>query len=169
MSRPRTYTGKTLRKAVKRYFDSITREVELTEKIPTDRKDDKGHTIYETRKIKNSLGEVAKVTEYLVPPTIGGLCRYLGIVASTWSRWTDKKKYPEFAQIIEETMDRLLTWRKEQVVTRKDVKGLIWDMETNYGCGKQEKPDDDRPSGVILMPQVNELTPPTEEGAMPDG
>lgn len=169
MGRKKIYTEKTLRKAVNKYFASITREVELTEKVPTDQKDDKGHTIFETRKILNALGEVATMTEYLVPPTIGGLCRHLGIVASTWSRWTDKEKYPEFQEIIEEVMDRLLTWRKEQVVMRKDVKGLIWDLEVNFGCGKQEKIVDDRPSGVILMPVVNELTPPAEEGAAPDG
>ncbi len=134
MGRKKIYTEKTLRKAVKKYFASITREVELTEKVPTDRKDDKGHVIFETRKVKNSLEEIVKVTEYLVPPTLEGLCRYLGIHASTWSRWADKENYPEFEEIVEDVRDRLLAWRKEQVLVRKDVKGMIWDLEVNYGC-----------------------------------
>lgn len=136
MGRRKIYTKNTLRKAVKRYFDSITREVELTEKVPTEEKDDKGHVIFETRKVKNCLEEVVKVTEYLVPPTLEGLCRYLGIHASTWSRWAanEDDKYKEFSEIIEDVRDRLLAWRKEQVLIRKDVKGMIWDLEVNYGC-----------------------------------
>ena len=138
MGRRKVYTERSLRTAVNKYFSSITREVELTEKVDSGRKDKKGHVIYKTEKIINSLGEIAKVTEYLVPPTIGGLCRYLKINASTWSRWSDAKKYPEFQEIIEDVTERMTTWRKEQVVLRKDVKGLIWDLETNYGCGKQQ-------------------------------
>ena len=138
MGRKKTYTERTLRTAVNRYFASITRQVELTEMVDSGRKDKQGHVIYNTEPIINSLGKVAKVTEYLVPPTLGGLCQHLKIHASTWSRWEDAKKYPEFQEIIEDVMERMKTWRKEQVVLRKDVKGLIWDLETNYGCGKQQ-------------------------------
>lgn len=138
MGRKKAYTERTLRAAVKKYFSSITREVELTEKVDSGRKDDKGHVIWDTVKVKNNLGQVATVTEYLVPPTLGGLCQYLKINGSTWSRWSDPKKYPEFEEIIEDVKERMTTWRMEQVATRKDVKGLIWDLETNYGCGKQQ-------------------------------
>lgn len=139
MGRKKIYTEKTLRKAVKKYFASITREVELTEKVPTDQKDDKGHVIFETRKVTNTLGEVVKVTEYLVPPTLEGLCNYLEIHASTWSRWAanEENRYAEFAEVIEDVRDRLLAWRKEQVLVRKDVKGMIWDLEVNFGCKSQ--------------------------------
>jgi len=148
VGRKKIYTEKTLRKAVNRYFASITREVELTEKVPTDRKDDKGHTIFETKKIENSLGEVAKVTEYLVPPTLEGLCLYLEIHASTWSRWSanEDDKYAEFSEIVKDVRDRLLAWRKEQVLVRKNVRGIVWDLEVNYGC---KNPVDVRVSGTV--------------------
>ena len=139
VARPKKYTKKALKEAVERYFDSITREVELTEKIDSGKRDDHGHVIYDTVKITNKLGEVATATEYLVPPTLGGLCSFLKIDQSTWSRWSDKDTYPEFEQIITKTKERLLTWRQEQVLLRKDVKGLIWDMETNYGCGQKKE------------------------------
>ena len=154
MGRPRTYTAKTLKKAVKRYFDSITRVVKLTEKVDSGEKDKDGHVIYKTVPVMNSLNEQAQVLEYLVPPMVGSLCTHLGIVSSTWSRWSDAKKYPEFEEIIEETMDRMLNWRKEQVVTRKDVKGLIWDMETNYGCGKRDEGADQ--VTVVLGDELSE-------------
>lgn len=148
MGRKKIYTEKTLRKAVKKYFAGITREVDLTEKVPTDRKDDKGHVIFETRKVKNCLGKEVKVTEYLIPPTLEGLCTYLGIHASTWSRWTanEENQYAEFAEIIEDVRDRILAWKKEQVLVRKDVKGLIWDLEVNHGC---KNPVDVRVSGSV--------------------
>ena len=165
MGRKKIYTEKTLRKAVKKYFASITREVEITERVPTGKKDKSGHEIYRVQQVYNNLGEVAKMTEYLVPPTIGGLCRHLGIHNSTWSRWTDKKKHPEFQEIIEEAEDIIMTWKKEQVLVRKNVKGLIWDLEVNHGCGKQSKnPDDEggQKHGVVVLPAINELTPPDD-------
>ena len=139
MARPPKYTKKALREAVERYFDSITREVDLTEKVDSGKRDSYGHVIYDTVKIKNKLGEVAKATEYLVPPTLGGLCAFLMINQSTWSRWSNKDDYPQYEEIIAQTKERLLTWRQEQVLLRKDVKGLIWDLETNYGCGQKKE------------------------------
>lgn len=166
MGRKKIYTETTLRKAVRKYFDSISREVEITERVPTGQKDKMGHEIYRVDPVYNKLGEVAKMTEYLVPPTIGGLCLYLKIYGSTWKRWHDRDKYPEFQEIIEEAEDTIETWKKEQVIVRKNTRGLIWDLEVNHGCGKQSKnPDDEggQKHGVVVLPAINELTPPDDE------
>lgn len=82
MGRPKKYTERTLRKAVEAYFDSITREVAMTEKVDTGRKDADGHKIFENVPVINKRGEQVKITEYLVPPTVGGLCEALGIHAA---------------------------------------------------------------------------------------
>ena len=137
MGARKKYTKKALKAAVQTYFDRITREVVIQERVPTGEKDSWGHDVYEWREVENNLGEVAKRIEFLVPPTIGGLCLHLGIHSSTWSRWRDGEKHPEFQEIIELVYDRLITWRQEQVVSRDKVQGLIWDLETNYGCGKK--------------------------------
>lgn len=137
MARPRRYTKKALREAVQGYFDSISREITIMEKVDNGKRDSYGHVIWDQEPVKNKLGDVAKATEYLVPPTLGGLCAFLKIDQSTWSRWCDKDAYPEYQDIITQTRERLLTWRQEQVLLRKDVKGLIWDLETNYGCGQK--------------------------------
>ena len=68
MGRPKKYTERTLRKAVEDYFDGITREVGLTEKVDTGRKDSSGHKIFENVPVINKRGEQVKITEYLVPP-----------------------------------------------------------------------------------------------------
>lgn len=140
------YTKQALEAAVRDYFAKITREVVIQERVPTGEKDAWGHDVYEWRDVENSLGEKAKRTEYLVPPTLGGLCIYLGIANSTWSRWREQKKYKEIIEFVE---DRMIAWRKEQVLIRKDVKGLIWDLEVNHGCGKQEKEKNPEVSVVI--------------------
>ena len=136
MAQKKKYSQKALKEAVEKYFASITREVVITEKVDSGKKDAWGHTVYETREVINSLGEVAKRTEYLVAPTLEGLCLHLGIVGSTWNRWKDKKKYPEYQKILDHVYERLIAWRKEQVVIRDKVAGIVWDLETNYGCVK---------------------------------
>lgn len=140
------YTKQALESAVRDYFARITREVVIQERVPTGEKDAWGHDVYEWRDVENSLGEKAKRTEYLVPPTLGGLCIHLGIANSTWSRWREQKKYKEIIEFVD---DRMIAWRKEQVLIRKDVKGLIWDLEVNHGCGKQEKEKNPEVSVVI--------------------
>lgn len=97
MGRPKKYTERTLRKAVEAYFDSITREVAMTEKVDTGRKDADGHKIFENVPVINKRGEQVKITEYLVPPTVGGLCEALGIHRSTWAEYCDENTHPEFS------------------------------------------------------------------------
>lgn len=132
MGRPKKYTKKSLREAVERYFDSISREVELTEKRDTGKRDGSGHVIYETVVITNKLGEPAKVTEFIVPPTVGGLCEFLGIHRSTWTEWCDKDKYPEFSDTTTRARGRMRAWCESQLLTRKDVKGIIFNLQNNY-------------------------------------
>ena len=136
------------------YFDSITREIDITERVDSGKRDKYGHVIYNVVPVENKLGKIAKTTEYLVPPTLGGLCIHLGIVSSTWSRWSDAEKYPEYKDIVAEVQERLIAWRQEMVVTRKDVKGVIWDLETNYGCG--QKTDAVPKMEVVLKGAVEE-------------
>lgn len=149
MGAPKKYTQKTLFEAVKEYFASITREVVITERVPTGKKDAWGHTVYKTVKVKNNLGEVAKRTEYLVPPTLGGLCIHLGIDNSTWTRWRNADKYPEFQKVIEYVDDRLIAWLQEQVVIRDKIAGVKWALEVNHGQGKEQKEKNPEVSVVI--------------------
>ena len=149
MARPRKYTKKALREAVQGYFDSISREITITEKVDNGKRDNYGHVIWDTVPVQNKLGNVAKATEYLVPPTLTGLCLHLGINSSTWSRWSDPKKYPEFAEIIEDVQQRMIVWRQEQVLIRKHIAGLIWDLETNWAAKQKDDKRDSKPDMVV--------------------
>lgn len=139
MAGRRKYSKKALGEAVQAYFDGITREVEIKERVDSGKRDSYGHVIWDLVPVKNKLDEVAKMTEYLVPPTIGGLCLHLGISYATWSRWHYGEENEDIAGILDNVRDRMLAWRMEQVLSRKDVKGLVWDLEVNYGVGTKAK------------------------------
>ena len=135
MGRPKKYTKKTLAEAVERYFASITRIVTMTELIETGERDDKGHKIFERRPITNSLGEEAKVEEYIVPPTVGGLCQFLGIHRSTWWNYCDNEKHPEFFDTTSYARGRIHAYLEQESLTRqgKDLKGILFNLENNFG------------------------------------
>ena len=65
--RPKKYTKKGLEKAVEGYFASISRDE-----------------------------REAWEAEYKRPPTVSGLCLYLGIDRSTWRNYADPRLHPEF-------------------------------------------------------------------------
>lgn len=131
--RPRNYTAKGLEKAVEAYFDSISREVEAKEKVDSGRRDSYGHIIWDLQVICNKRGEPVMLTEYVVPPCVGGLCAFLGIHRSTWANYCDPEQYPEFIDTTTHARERMRAWREEQLLTRKDVKGIIFDLQNNYG------------------------------------
>lgn len=139
MGRPKKYTKKTLAEAVERYFASITRIVTMTELVETGERDDKGHKIFERRPITNSLGEEAKVEEYIVPPTVGSLCQFLGIHRSTWAEYCDHEQHPEFSDTTTRARGRLRTYLEQQLLVRKDVKGIIFDLQNNHGYSEKRQ------------------------------
>lgn len=139
MARPRKYTKKTLDEAVERYFGSISRTVTATEQVATGQRDSKGHMIYEPRAIVNDLGEEIRVTEYIVPPTVGGLCSYLGIHRSTWAEYCDQDQHPEFSDTTTRARGRMRAYLEQQLLTRKDVKGIIFDLQNNYGYSERRQ------------------------------
>jgi len=134
MGRPRKYTDKLLRKELDRYFRSITREKTLTEKIDSGRKDSYGHTIWMTVPITNMDGEEVTQIEYIVPPTVGGICDFLHISRQTWCEYCDKNKHPEFLDTTTQARERLRAWNEMELLTRqgKDLKGIMFNLQNNY-------------------------------------
>jgi len=135
MGRPRKYTGKKLKTEVQRYFMSISREITVTEKKPSGGKDEYGHEVMISVPVLNQLGEEMKQIEFMVPPYVGGLCRFLGITRETWSQWGDAERFPEFADTITRARGVMMAWNEEQLLTRKgsETKGIIFNLQNNYG------------------------------------
>lgn len=134
--RPKKYkTRKALSDAIDRYFNSISRTVTAQEKYDTGKKDSEGHNIYDYRPILNDIGEEIRYVEYVIPPTVGGLCEFLGIHRSTWAEYCDEMLHPEFTDTTTRARGRMRAWNEQQLVTRagKDVKGIIFNLQNNYG------------------------------------
>lgn len=130
MARPKKYTKSALKKACQCYFASISRTVTVTESVDSGRRDDKGHIIFTQIPVKNDMGEEIKKTEFLVPPTVGGLCDFLGISRQTWASYCETE---EFLDTTTRVRGRLRAYLEQELLTRKDVKGVIFDLQNNYG------------------------------------
>ena len=118
--RPKKYTKKSLQAAVDGYFASISRTVQAL--------DDDG------KPMRNDAGEPIRVVEYVRPPSVGGLCLYLGIDRSTWQNYADRKLHPELAGVTAYARMRMEAYLEEQLLTReKNVQGLIFNLQNNYG------------------------------------
>ena len=138
--RHKIYTPTTLETAVRRYFKSISREKTVTESVPTDKKDEKGHIIFKTQPITNRLGKEMKTIEYIVPPSLAGLCAYLHIHRSTWNNYCEQEEYQEITGFVYE---ELKAWNENELLVRsgKDVKGIIFNLENNYDYRERKSVD----------------------------
>lgn len=136
--RPKKYTAARLEKALEEYFDSITREIEVTEDVDSGRRDEKGHVVYTRVPVKNRRGETVKVVEYVIPPEVSGICRHLGIDCATWSRWSDD---PELKDVVGRTREKLLAWNLHELITRegKNVRGIEANLRLNYGLSERKE------------------------------
>ncbi len=114
--RPRKYKSeKELLKATESYFNSIGRTKEM--------RDEKGEVVF------NDLGEAVLLREYFVPPSVTGLCLYLGIDRSTWNNY--EEIYPEATK---SAMIVFESYLEEELIKRKNgVTGIIFNLQNNYG------------------------------------
>ena len=139
--RPRKYTPRTLRKAVESYFRKNSRTVTMKEQVNTGQKDGWGHWIYEIQEVTNDAGEPVKILEFVVPPTVGGLCRHLGIHRSTWADYCDPDKHPELQEATSYARETMESYLESALLTRsgKDLKGIIFSLQNNYGYTERKE------------------------------
>lgn len=142
MGRCKKYrSDKALREAVTEYFNSISRIRTVMEECETEKKDAYGHFVKELRPVTNDKGEPIQEREYVIPPTVGGLCTYLGISRQTWAEYCRSTENPQFAETTAWARGILLGYLEQQLLTRsgKDTKGVIFSLQNNYDLlGKQD-------------------------------
>jgi len=128
MPKERSHTGESLMKGVVRFFKSISRTVPA-------RARDTGEELV------NDLGTPIMLTDYIIPPTEGRLCRELGINISTWWRYKDASQYPEMQPAVQYASDRIAEYLQQELLTRegKDVRGVIFNLQNNYGWSEKKE------------------------------
>ena len=129
----RKWSARSLTAAVDRYFASIRRTVVATERIET------GPKTYEERPILNDNGEPIRCREYVVAPTVWGLCEALGISLSEWSSLCDPAEHPELREAVQRAAGLMRDWKEQSLLTKKDVRGLIYHIQNHLG-GLDELP-----------------------------
>lgn len=160
MAAQKKYTPRTLDKAVRKYFASISRQKVLKEMVPTGRLDKYGHPEMEQQTILNGLGEPITVTEFLVPPDVGGLCTYLGIHRSTWNDYAND---PEKADTVTYARGVMRAWNERELLIRegKNTRAIEFNLIHNYGYGQIQSGGN---AGKTLEEYLQELSQNGEGG-----
>lgn len=127
--RPRAYTPDKLKKAVNRYFSSISRERAIVEKIPDGYTED-GKEKYKIVPVLNALGEEAKEIQYLTKPSVAGLCAFLHIHRDTWASYCRSEEYKSITDAVKTEIEAYLC---SQLGNGKGDTGIIFNLTHNYG------------------------------------
>ncbi len=151
----RGYSAQSLRKGIDRYFASIRRTVIATEKVET------GPKTFEERPILSDTGEPIRCREYVVPPTLWGLCESLGITPAEWNRLCDREEHPELQDAVQRAAGLMREWREQALLTRKDVRGLIYHMQNRLG-GLDELPVGETLQVLSLAAKASLLEEPVD-------
>lgn len=141
MAAKRKYTAKKLKEEVERYVKSISRIITVTELVPTEELDRYGHPVLKPEPVHNLLGEEIKCIEFAEPPTKEALASRLGVHPSTYSKWEDEEKYPEYQDTLMWFDAICRMWLKRELLRRdgRDTKGIIFDLENNYGYTEKQE------------------------------
>ena len=137
--RPKKYNARTLKTALNRYFRSISREVAVTEMVPTGERDENNHMIMEAVPVLNQNGEQVMKTEFLIPPTVEGMCLRLGIHDSTWNNYC-KDEDQDMREVTQGAREIFRAWLINESLTRagKDIRGIEFNLENNYGYSQKQ-------------------------------
>lgn len=141
MGAPRKYGPKSLKKALQKYFASISRTITLTERVPTGTKDEWGHEVYKTVDILNDAGEPIKRRVFEIPPSLGGMCDYLEIHRSTWTNYCDATLNPDLEELTRWADEQFLSYLEMELLTRsgKDLKGIIQYLQNRYDYAERRE------------------------------
>ena len=90
--------------------------------------------------IRNDDDEEIKVVQFVVPPSVTGMCLYLGIDRSTWQNYADAALHPELAGICQGARTRIEAYLEQELLTReKGVQGIIFNLQNNYGWKQKQE------------------------------
>ncbi len=119
VGRPRKYASPAaLRKAVERYFASISRTAAVV--------DDNGFPVF------NDAGDHVMRLEYVVPPSMSALMLYLGISKKTWSNYANSE-IEGYAWVCDRAKARIEAYLEEQLLVRKKgIQGVIFNLSSNF-------------------------------------
>lgn len=130
MAREKIYNAETLPRAINKYFTSISRTVTAMEKYATGEKDADGHVIYGERKIENDAGKPIKYRQYIIAPSMSGLCLHLGISRDTWSAYA---RSDDLGLICQRAKERVEAYLEQELIMRPGkTRGIEFNLSQNF-------------------------------------
>lgn len=117
---PRAYSEEEFRRAVRKYFASISYEDVA--------KDLEGEPIL------SCSGKPIKLVRYAVPPSKQALCLYLGISRDTYSEYSHRKGYSAVCDEVSTRVEAYLATELDERENRgRRVDGIKFNLANNYG------------------------------------
>lgn len=131
--RPKKFTAEQLSQSVERYFRSISFLLTLTNKLGENILDCDGNPIV--------------IREYVIPPTISGMCLRLGIDRRTWQNYADPlqnggtpEKPSALSKVCDDVKLRIEAYLNEELLKReKSVQGIIFNLSNNFGWAEKHE------------------------------
>ncbi|MDR0905295.1 MAG: DNA-packaging protein [Oscillospiraceae bacterium] len=130
MGRKKKYeTVKAFERAVDAYFNSISRQVPM--KIPElTGFSNEAKPMYKAVPFKNEAGEQVMTYEYAKPPSVTGLCIFLGMTREALRGYRNREA---FADAVESATLRIEDYLAEELMSRRHVEGVKFNLQHNYG------------------------------------
>ena len=118
------------------YLDSISYLEKATRLEPSGEMDRYGHPVMVPVPQENAAGEVPELRKWLRLPSIEELCvDWLGIVPSTWSRWSQTDDLGPTCEYIKAQIS--IPWR--QALEGRHVQGIIFNLERNFDMTQKQE------------------------------
>lgn len=134
-------TGKQLQAGVDAYWNSISYQKPAVVSMPTGEVDENGRIKYATKMLTmnedgsinwDGTGKPKTVTEFLEPPSVAGLCVFLGISKDTWAAYAKDEKLGTVCARFKLRMESYLVARLEGE-KGKSVQGVMFNLKNNFG------------------------------------
>ena len=158
MAKKKKYASpKSFEEAIEFYFNSICTEETVTSKRWE--KTDDGRWVEQEAPVEDKNGRPLTRVVYVTPPTVGGLCLYLGISRSAFSDYGRRRGY---AEAVENARARILAYLEEKISDPdvRNVKGVTQAMEMlmraiEEESGRQVRPLTTEERTALLQSAIN--------------
>lgn len=105
--------------------------------VPSGQWDKQGHMIMKPQTVLNDAGKPVMRVEYVIAPSLEGLCTHLGICRDTWAEYARREGYEDIAAMAKV---RCEAWLSEQLVSRlKGVDGIKFALSHGYGWAEKSE------------------------------
>ncbi len=164
--RPKNYeTAKALQQGVDAYWNSISYEMPVVISTPTGEVGENGDIKYATKMLTmnedgsinlDGTGKPKTVTEFLAPPSVAGLCVFLGISKDTWAEYAKDAKTAPVCARFKLRLEGYLVARLEGD-KGKSVQGVIFNLKNNFGWADKVEHSGDGSLRIAMAPETGGL------------